>query len=265
MKTLKGNSAYTFPTLLQTILNYIKTKNVNKDNVGAIFVTYRLLVSDEERPLSATLDSTIINQLYSELETDGRNIAESGYYDLVAMQLSQGRTVSLIDGGDIKCVAEIMDYYADHGDLLIKSVSWNNSLLNDTLQYMVNNKLGYKLSITEILPQFENIKNRINVTEDAFIEHLAEWNTDLDKDISKNNIKNVIPRASFYDLTTRISNALTDHINKIAIEALSEISIDTLYAQRANHASDYWLVAIKHLLIKIKSLPDNLTEFGKNF
>ncbi len=263
VKTLKGNSAYTFPTLLQTILNYIKTKNVNKDNVGAIFVTYRLLASDEERPLSATLDSTIINQLYSELETDGRNIAESGYYDLVAMQLSQGRTVSLIDGGDIKCVAEIMDYYADHGDLLIKSVSWNNSLLNDTLQYMVNNKLGYKLSITEILPQFENIKNRINVTEDAFIEHLAEWNTDLDKDISKNNIKNVIPRASFYDLTTRISNALTDHINKIAIEALSEISIDTLYAQRANHASDYWLVAIKHLLIKIKSLPDNLTEFGK--
>ncbi len=263
IKTLKNGSAYTFTTLLQTITNCIKTKNVNKDNVGAIFATYRLLASDEERPLAITLDATYINQLHSELETDGRDIQESGYYDLVAMQLAHGHAVSLIDGGDLKYVAEILDYYADYGDLLIKSVGWNNSLLNATLQYMVNHKLGYKLSLTEILPQFENIKNGINVTEDAFIEHLAEWDNDLDKNISKNNIKNVIPRASFYDLTTRISNALTDHINKIAIEVLSEISVDTLYAQRANHASDYWLVATKYLLAKIKSLPDNLTEFGK--
>lgn len=263
IKTLKNCSAYTFTTLLQTITNCIKTKNVNKDNVGAIFATYRLLASDEERPLAITLDATYINQLHSELETDGRDIQESGYYDLVAMQLAHGHAVSLIDGGDLKYVAEILDYYADYGDLLINSAGWNNSLLNVTLQYMVNHKLGYKLTLTEILPQFENIKNRINVTEDAFIEHLAEWDYDLDKNISKNNIKNVIPRASFYDLTTRISNALTDHINKIAIEVLSEISVDTLYAQRANHASDYWLVATKYLLAKIKSLPDNLTEFGK--
>ena len=263
IKTLKNGSAYTFTTLLQTITNCIKTKNVNKDKVGAIFATYRLLASDEERPLAITLDATYINQLHSELETDGRDIQESGYYDLVAMQLAHGHAVSLIDGGDLKYVAEILDYYADYGDLLIKSVGWNNSLLNATLQYMVNHKLGYKLSLTEILPQFENIKNRINVTEDAFIEHLAEWDNDLDKNISKNNIKNVIPRASFYDLTTRISNALNDHINKIAIEVLSEISVDTLYAQRASHASDYWLVATKYLLAKIKSLPDNLTEFGK--
>lgn len=263
IETLKNDSAYTFPTLLQTITNCIQAKNIDKNNVGTIFATYRSLASDEDRPLSVTLDSTYINQLHSELATDGRDIQESGYYDLVAMQLAHGRAVSLIDGGDIKCVAEILDYYADHGDLLIKSVNWNNSLLNDTLQYMVNHKLGYKLSLTEILPQFENIKNRIDVTEDAFIEHLAEWNSDLHKHITRTNIKSVIPHASFYDLTTRIGNVLTDHINKIAIEALSEISVDTLYAQRANHASDYWLSSIKHLLIKIKSLPDNLTEFGK--
>ena len=33
---------------------------------------------------------------------------------------------------------------------------------------------GYILSLKDVLPQFMNIKNRINVTEDAFIEHLAE-------------------------------------------------------------------------------------------
>ena len=263
VKTLKDDSTYTFPTLLQTITNCIKAKNVNKDNVGAIFATYRLLAPDDERPLAATLDSSYVNQLYSELASDNRNIQESGYYDLVAMQLAHGRSISLTEGGEIKRVAEVMDYYADHGDLLIKSIGISNSLLNDILQYMVNNKMGYILSLKDVLPQFVNIKNRINVTENAFIEHLAEWNTDLDEEITPNNIKNVVPSASFYGLTTKINNILTDHINKIAIETLSKISTDTLYAQKANHASDYWLVATNYLLTKIKSLPDNLTEFGK--
>ena len=263
VKALKDNSAYTFTTLLQTITNCIITKNINKDNVGAIFASYRLLASDEERPLSATLDSSFVNQLHSEVEADGSNIQESGYYDLVAMQLAHGRDVSLIKGCDVKYVAEIMDYYIDHGDLLVNSVEWDIPLLNETLQYAVNNKLGDKLLISDILPQFENIKNRIGVTDEAFIEHLADWNNDLDQNITINNIEDIIPDASFYDVTTQISNALTEHINNIAIEALSEISIDTLYAQRTAYTSYYWFVATKHLLEKITSLPDNLTEFGK--
>ena len=35
---------------------------------------------------------------------------------------SHGHSVSLIEGGDIKYVAELMDYYVDHGDLLVNSV-----------------------------------------------------------------------------------------------------------------------------------------------
>ena len=52
---------------------------------------------------------------------------------------------------------------------------------------------------------------------------------DRDKYITKNKIKDVIPDASFYDLTTKISNVLTDHINKIAFEALSLSLIHILY------------------------------------
>ena len=124
IKTLKNDSAYTFTTLLQTITNCIRTKDVNKDNAGVIFATYRLLASNEERPLGATLDANLINQLHSELETDGRDIQESGYYDVVAMQLVHGHAVALIDGGNLKYVAEILEYYADSGDLMIKRVGW---------------------------------------------------------------------------------------------------------------------------------------------
>ena len=77
-------------------------------------------------------------------------------------------------------------------------MGWNIPLLNETTTiHGVNHKLGYKLLLSDILPQFEDIKNRIGVTDEVFIEHLAEWNTDLDKYITKNNIKDVIPDASF--------------------------------------------------------------------
>ncbi len=263
VRTLKDDSNYSFTTLLQKIKDCINEKKVNKNNAGGIFTTYRLLASNEERPLTEKLDPNYINQLYSELVSDNRNITESGYYDLVAMQLSLGHSVSLISDGNVKCIAEVMDYYTNHGDMLINCIGWNIPLLNDVLQYMVKHKLGYRLSLPDILPRYENIKNRIQVTDEIFIEHLAKWSIDLDEDIDKNNIRKVIPNASFYSLTTQIDNPLTEHINKVAIEALSEINADTLYAQRSYYSSDYWFVATYHLLSKISSLSDNLTKFAQ--
>ena len=263
IRTLRDSSTYQFPTLLLTIKTCIKENNINKDNIGEVFSTYRLLAPTDERPLSEQLDTGRINQLYSELESDSQNIKKSGYYDLVAMKLANGQQVSLIDGGEIKEVVEIMDYYADHGDMLMKCLSSNNPLLNSVLQYSVNNRHGYKLSITEVLPKFDDIINRIDVEKKEFIGHLSYWNKDLDSEITKENIKNVIPNATFYELTTGIDNALAKHINETAIEALSEISIDSLYRQKTNYATDYWLIAVKYLAEVMNPLPDNLTELGK--
>lgn len=263
VRTLRDSPTYQFPTLLLTIKTCIKANNINKDNIGEIFSTYRLLAPKDERPLSEQLDTTSINQLHSELESDSRNIKESGYYDLVAMKLANDQPVSLIEGGEVKDVAEIMDYYAVHSDMLTKCLSSNNPLLNSVLQYTVKNRLGEKLSIVAVLQKFVDIIKRIGVEEEDFIRHLSDWNKDLNREITKENIKNVIPNATFYGLTTRIDNALTKHINKTAIEALSALSTDSLYNQKANHTTDYWLVAVKHLAVVMDSLPDNLTEFGK--
>lgn len=134
---------------------------------------------------------------------------------------------------------------------------------SETLQYMINNKLGHKLSLEKVLPNFDNIRNKIKVTGEVLIEHLADWNNNLNDIITSNNIRNIIPNASFYDLTTRISNILTDHINNMAIEALSQINVDILYNQRANHSSEYWLIATKYLVPKMNLLPNNLIELGK--
>ena len=51
VKTLKDNSTYTFPTLLQAITNCIDEQNVNKDNIGAIFTTYRPVTCGTSKPI----------------------------------------------------------------------------------------------------------------------------------------------------------------------------------------------------------------------
>lgn len=263
LETLKNDSAYTFSTLVESIKDSIKTANViHKNNVGALFSAYRVLAPNDERPLSVTMDSNLIQQLHSELAASKKDFTLSGYYDLVAMLLAHGHTISLKEGGIIKPVAEIIDYYANYESLLLNCINASNPLLNNTLKYMVENKLGNKLSPAKILPNFKSISKQIDVTEDALIEHLSTWGTDWDTTISKDNIHSVVPMASFYGLTIRIHTPLTEHINKIAIAALSEIGSTSLYSKRGD-SSDYWISAINHLIDLITPLPDNLTDFGK--
>ena len=192
------------------------------------------------------------------MESD-KDIQHSGYYDFVAMKIANNQPVSLIEGGEIKYVADVIDYYIDYGVLLLKSLTFSSSLLTDLLAYMVENNLGWNLLLTDVLPKFEEIKEEINVTDEALLNNLSNWDFES---IGKDNITEYVPNASFYAVTNRVDNALSKHINQVAIEALSEESVDSLYSQRMN-LKDYWIVVISYLLDKMDSLPDNLVEFCK--
>lgn len=257
LKAIKKNSSYEFPKLLNVITNLVKEQRVNKDNAGVIFATYRIL-SKNKRLLEETLNLSLINQIYSDLESD-KDIQHSGYYDFVAMKIANNQPVSLIEGGEIKYVADVIDYYIDYGVLLLKSLTFSSSLLTDLLAYMVENNLGWNLLLTDVLPKFEEIKEEINVTDEALLNNLSNWDFES---IGKDNITEYVPNASFYAVTNRVDNALSKHINQVAIEALSEESVDSLYSQRMN-LKDYWIVVISYLLDKMDSLPDNLVEFCK--
>lgn len=257
LRAIKKNSSYEFPKLLNVITNLVKEQRVNKDNAGVIFATYRIL-SKNKRLLEETLNLSLINQIYSDLESD-KDIQHSGYYDFVAMKIANNQPVSLIEGGEIKYVADVIDYYIDYGVLLLKSLTFSSSLLTDLLAYMVENNLGWNLLLTDVLPKFDTIKEKINVTDEALLNNLSKWNFES---IGKDNITEYVPNASFYAVTNRVDNALSKHINQVAIEALSEESVDSLYSQRMN-LKDYWIVVISYLLDKMDSLPDNLVEFCK--
>lgn len=258
LRAIKKSSSYGFPKLLQAVTDCVEEQIVNKNNAGVIFATYRIL-SKNKRLLEETLNLSLINQIYSDLESDGKDIQHSGYYDFVAMKIANNQPVSLIEGGEIKYVADVIDYYIDYGVLLLKSLTFSSSLLTDLLAYMVENNLGWNLLLTDVLPKFEEIKEEINVTDEALLNNLSKWNFES---IGKDNITEYVPNASFYAVTNRVDNALSKHINQVAIEALSEESVDSLYSQRMN-LKDYWIVVISYLLDKMDSLPDNLVEFCK--
>jgi len=257
LKAIKKNSSYEFPKLLNVITNLVKEQRVNKDNAGVIFATYRIL-SKNKRLLEETLNLSLINQIYSDLESD-KDIQHSGYYDFVAMKIANNQPVSLIEGGEIKYVADVIDYYIDYGVLLLKSLTFSSSLLTDLLAYMVENNLGWNLLLTDVLPKFDTIKEKINVTDEALLNNLSKWNFES---IGKDNITEYVPNASFYEVTTRIDTPLSKHINQVAVEVLSERSAKLLYSQRMD-SSNYWNVAIVYLLKVMDSLPDNLVEFCK--
>ena len=258
LRAIKKSSSYGFPKLLQAVTDCVEEQIVNKNNAGVIFATYRIL-SKNKRLLEETLNLSLINQIYSDLESDGKDIQHSGYYDFVAMKIANNQPVSLIEGGEIKYVADVIDYYIDYGVLLLKSLTFSSSLLTDLLAYMVENNLGWNLLLTDVLPKFEEIKEEINVTDEALLNNLSNWGFES---IGKDNITEYVPNASFYAVTSRVDNALSKHINQVAIEALSEESVDSLYSQRMN-LKDYWIVVISYLLDKMDSLPDNLVEFCK--
>lgn len=47
------------------------------------------------------------------------------------MKLAHNQPVSLINGGEVKYVADVIDCYINYGDLLVQSLSSNNQLLKD--------------------------------------------------------------------------------------------------------------------------------------
>ena len=79
------------------------------------------------------------------MESDGKDIQHSGYYDFVAMKIANNQPVTLISGGEIKYVADVIDCYINYGDLLKQSLSSNDQILKDLLKYMIENHLGFKI------------------------------------------------------------------------------------------------------------------------
>jgi len=254
LKYLKDDKCYEFDTLKQKVEEFIPTADLNDTNFKQIFDAYKLL--SKEKPLVKQLSQNQINQIWNSLST---KVGTDEYLEIVAILLANNTNISVgLSEQQIKYIANQMDYYGSYGDLLING---NNQNLNKVLKYMTENRLGYILSLENVMPQFINIKNKINVSESILLAQLNRWSKDKGN-ITKGNILSIVP-ADLYLYLKNTQNDLTNHINRIAIEALADIDENSLYSQLNQPASN-WYKVVNNLIDTdfCKSLPDNLFNVG---
>ncbi|MBR7068178.1 MAG: NTPase [Bacteroidales bacterium] len=264
---ISKDSPYEFAELEHFIKTFIPTAGLTNVNFLPIFGAYKLL--SESRPLEVQLTYEQRSRIWHDFS---RNVEASfggnKYLDIVAIKLAnieeiknnQGVQIEFSDE-QIEYIANQMDYYGKYGDLLVNS---NNQNLNRVLKYMTENKLGYILSLDKVLPQFYNIKSKINITEEILLTQLDDW-SDQKKVITKDNIHSIVPK-DLYQFTKETTNDLTKHINETAIKALSLVDGNTLYNQINNpqNTNNYWYKVVENLIDTdfCNPLPENIFNIG---
>jgi hypothetical protein len=259
LPNLKNDKVYKFDKFLNSIEKQIPNAIVN--NFKQYFDVYKIL--SDEKPLKVQLNPTQRQNIWNTLASKP-NTPE--YLEIVAMQIIQG-----IDTGSafnqqqqIEIISKSIEYYANYGDLLKKCIGWNIPILNQVLKNLTEKSQGTsKLSIKEILPLFEHIKNKIKVEPSVLLNRLNTW-YQYAETIQANEIQNaIIPLPIFYEYSSKTKNNLTDLLNKKAIDALSAVSLNTLLQNMQNN-NEYWTIVVKNFIDTefLNTLPDNLFEAG---
>jgi len=235
---------------------------IKKNNFKPLFDAYKIL--SNEKPLEVQLSPTQRQNIWNVLASNP-NTPE--YLEIVTIQIANGTNVGgSFDDEQIKYIAENLDYYANYGELLINSLSWNIPILKQALKYMTKNKLGFRLSLEKVLPNFFEIKSNIGVTESILFEQFNRWEK-YKNSITKDSIQSIFQNIpQFFQCSYATNNDLTEYLNKTIIETLSSIQSDALYQQR-QQPNNFWNIVINNLIdtVFLKLLPDNLTELSKRY
>lgn len=258
LKHINGDPHYRFDTLKQKIENFISTTELSVDNFKQVFDAYKLI--SDKKPLAKQLTLNQRTQIWDNLSTKTNT---DDYLEIVAILLANNMNINqnLSEQQQIEYIAKQMDYYGNYGDLLISS---NNQTLNNVLKYMTENKLGEVLSLENVLPNFFEIKEKIDVTESKLLEQLNRWHEDKNK-ITTENISSIVP-ADLFLYSKETINELTTHINKTAMKALTSIDEETLHGQLNDPNQHSYKVADNLINTGFcPKLPNKLTELGKRY
>ena len=255
-----------FSLLKETIKSAITNELIEANNAGQIFNTYRCLFSND-KPLEKLPSSSFINTLRTNLVNTNKTTQNDGYIDTLSIYIAQNGSIN-IDDSLVASIAENIEYYADESDLIYKNQSWNNSTLNKVISYMIKHGIGVYLNIFTIMPQYEDIKSRYNVTDEELLDFINKWDvkdlinktiTDLPK------LKTLNPNSNIYDITSTIKNDFTDLINQTAIKILLlSVKETDLINTIGNYSNDYCHRIINALIENdcMKPIPDIINNFG---
>lgn len=263
---LRKSSFCDFSLLKETIKSAIINELIDVNNAGQIFSTYRCLFSNE-KTIEKLPSPNFINTLRINLENAHKTTQNDGYIDALSIYIAQNGNIN-IDDSLVVAIAENIEYYANESDLIYKNQSWNNSTLNKIISYMIKHGIGVYLNIFTIMPQYENIKNRYNVSDKELLKFINRW--DVKELINKtivdlSQLKVLIPNSNIYDIISTINNNFTDLINKTATKILLlSVKETDLINTIGNYSTDYCHRIINALIENdcMKPIPDIINNFG---
>ncbi len=246
---------------------------LNKDNFYQLLTTYKSI--SKSKPLSSII---IMPNLYHLIE----NVMEAdlGFYDLIALRIKyadqynqsacgiaphiwKDKLLNILESNDeniVKEVAKQIEYYISYGDLLLLLTRWQKPLLKEVCKDLVFNSYGTQsMFINKSLNNFETIKSLLSIDEEDLLKSFNKWTKYAKKDITQENIQEVITDYRFYDYSISISLELTDYINKTVEEFINLKEQEALIEEWNNNSSYAYnalYIFMKHN--KIEKLPDNI-------
>jgi len=266
---LISDEEYDFKELRNRIENAIKNNEVTHDNFYKVIKTYESILID--KPFEVILSSQQLFSILTQIKTPEQN----GYYDLVAMRLSYGNTYNLHTaklGKDntsdilnetkeiyVNNIARRIEFYSEYGKLLLLVKDWQVPLAVEVIRDLTINNYGIsRMSIEDILPYFEKLKTILKLEARDLIKRFNSWNKFAEKDITKDNLQQIIPDVSFYEYSFTIESELTSHINKIAIEFVKSVESNQYISEWNNDNSYIYSLLYKLMQHSLVSdLPEN--------
>ncbi len=239
------------------------------ENVGLFFGFYKA-ISPDNGPIKS-LDDQKIEELLPQLKTE-----TDAYFDLIAMRLAKGenfpnkrgsRTQTVLrDTREelVEGIATRIEYYDDVGGLLESYLTWKPSLLKAVLNYIIDNDphKTSRMSIKEVLPNFESLRSNLEIDGIGFIKWLDGWSEYAKEVVTTDNVYAVLPKEFFKyavqtdcDLAKHAVSTMSDYLNSLSVSGWAELpNVDKLFY------TTYWLIEQR-----IIPLPRNAIIFFKEF
>jgi hypothetical protein len=161
-----------------------------------------------------------------------------------------------------KEVSKRIESYADLGTLLIGALNVDEPVLNSVLNHLVQNPTTKSsLKITTILPLFDQICDRIGVTEITMIDRLNEFSKDLKMQLTAASYKEIIPSFRIYTGCLGKENEFSSHVWSVAKSYILNVD-EGQWAKLLKDENCFELKLLSQLLKGsiLIHLPGNLVE-----
>ncbi len=198
-----------FENLKAAVEDLITDDQVDDTTVGPLFDLYKALSGistlNSFSPLQKKISDQKITGILAVIEK-----TSFPYYEIVAMRVARGSLFSgtgalsktimaSIDDMLVDQVAERVLHYTTFDELLVDALAERSKLSLAVLRKLILNKNVHRLSLEEMLPNFNKVVRLVEIEPKNLFDFLDKWHTELPKVLEKESIEKLCPHMSIYE------------------------------------------------------------------